>query len=317
LLSPLPPFLDLSSTALPATFTGALKAYRHDATHGLPWRFLHHKRWYYVSASTADVYVGAAIVDLGYAAKGFIYVLDRKERKFAAHASVLVPAGPWVTFVHEDNGGGLASVHAPGVSLAFSRTSDGHGTFSAHTKDLRLRLFLSAIDGQTFSSATRLPGGDTNLTEKTLVMRASGEVHADGKTFALEGSGGMDFTDGLLPRHTVWRWAFFNQGKLGMNLVQEWNGAAECVIAADGQLEHVGEAVMDFDKAAPERPWHVTTRCGRVDLRFEPVAVHREHQDLKVVRSLFVQPCGVFSGRLGDHTIEHALGVCEDQDVLW
>lgn len=317
MLSPLPPFLDLAQTALPATFAGALQSYRHHTEHGAAWRFLHHKRWYYVSASTADVYVGAAIVDLGYAAKGFVYVLDRAARKFAAHASVLVPAGPWIHLKHEEDGRGDASLHAPRFGLAFSRTREGHVTFTAHAKDLHLRLFLSATDAHTFASATQLPEGGTNLTEKTLAMPSSGQVQASGKTYSLAGAGGVDFTDGLLPRHTVWRWAFFNQGTVGLNLVQHWNGAAECVLAADGKLEHLGEAVMDFDDGHPERPWRVTTACGRVDLRFEPIAVHSEAQDLKVVRSKFVQPAGIFSGRAGDQTITGALGVCEDQDVVW
>lgn len=317
MLSPLPPFLDLRTATLPATFAGALQGYRHHTDHGAGWRFVHHKRWYYVGASTADVYVGAAIVDLGYAGKGFVYVFDRAAKRFVAHASILVPAGPWLRLAHQDDGRGSASLHAPRVALALSRTVDGHVTFSAHTKDLRLRLFLSATEAQAFASATALAGGGTNLTEKTLAMQTSGEIHAGGKTYPLNGAGGVDFTDGLLPRHTTWRWAFFNQGRVGLNLVQDWNGAAECVLSAHGQLEHLGEAVIDFDRDAPEKPWHVSTRCGRIDLRFEPLAVHRESQDLKLVRSRFIQPVGIFSGRAGDHTIAGALGVCEDQDVLW
>jgi hypothetical protein len=52
-----------------------------------------------------------------------------------------------------------------------------------------------------------------------------------------------------------------------------------------------------------------------------PGGVHRETRDLGIVSSRFVQPVGSFSGTievLGRRlVIERALGVVEDQDVLW
>ncbi len=46
------------------------------------------------------------------------------------------------------------------------------------------------------------------------------------------------------------------------------------------------------------QPWTVTTQDGSVRLRFEPVAAHDERIDLKVLRSLFIQPVGHFSGEI-------------------
>ena len=60
---------------------------------------------------------------------------------------------------------------------------------------------------------------------------------------------------------------------------------------------------------------------GAVDLRFVPAAVHEEAQDLKVVRSKFIQPVGRFSGTLTvdgkTHRVSGIPGVVEDQDVVW
>ena len=60
---------------------------------------------------------------------------------------------------------------------------------------------------------------------------------------------------------------------------------------------------------------------GALDLSFKPLAAHREQRDLKLVKSRFEQPIGLWSGTitLGDqqHRFENAAGVAEDQDVLW
>ena len=60
---------------------------------------------------------------------------------------------------------------------------------------------------------------------------------------------------------------------------------------------------------------------GAVKLRFVPIGAHREERDLKVVKSHFVQPVGLFRGTLEiegrTHVIEDVPGVTEDQDILW
>ena len=62
-------------------------------------------------------------------------------------------------------------------------------------------------------------------------------------------------------------------------------------------------------------------RTGRVRLRFEPVAAHDERIDLKVLRSLFIQPVGHFSGEIDvdgrTYVLDRLPGVVEDQDIVW
>ena len=58
-----------------------------------------------------------------------------------------------------------------------------------------------------------------------------------------------------------------------------------------------------------------------VKLTFRPVHVHREYRDLKLVKSYFAQPVGLFDGTItvGGRTYDLANvgGVTEDQDILW
>lgn len=54
---------------------------------------------------------------------------------------------------------------------------------------------------------------------------------------------------------------------------------------------------------------------------FNPVGAHHEERDLKVVKSHFVQPVGLFSGFVEVDgrkvPVKDVPGVTEDQDILW
>ncbi len=56
-------------------------------------------------------------------------------------------------------------------------------------------------------------------------------------------------------------------------------------------------------------------------MRFVPAAVHEEVQDLKLVKSKFIQPVGRFSGSVTvdgrTFHVEGIPGVVEDQDMVW
>ena len=45
------------------------------------WRRLHHKRWQFIGIAARQVYVGIAVVDLGWAVTAFTYVFDRARKE--------------------------------------------------------------------------------------------------------------------------------------------------------------------------------------------------------------------------------------------
>ena len=65
----------------------------------------------------------------------------------------------------------------------------------------------------------------------------------------------------------------------------------------------------------------VTTDDGAVDLAFNPEGERSENIRAGVIRSVFHQPYGTFSGvvRFGDQVVnvDQMVGVCEDHDALW
>jgi hypothetical protein len=292
-------------------------------------RFLQHKRWVYVGIAAGDVYVGAAIVHLGYAANAFAFVYDKGAGRMLADRKALGP--PLATRVGDTAGEGMiASARLPGARLRFERPRGETMTrIEIEIGDVRVFARMdSAGAPPSISAVGPVPGSVGVATEKRTLLAVSGEASVGGRRVALDGGlGGYDYTNGLLPRRTTWRWAFAlgrarTGERVGLNLVEGMTGEAECALWIDGELFPLEEGRFSFDPARPLDPWRVQTADGAVDLRFTPGGMHADRTNLGVIRSRFLQPVGVYSGviRAPDGRaleLDGVLGVVEDQDVLW
>ena len=292
-------------------------------------RVLRHKRWLYVGIATEDVYVGLAVVRLGYAANGFAFVYDAKERRMLADHGVLT------TPFHCDVGdaaaeGCTAHLRAPSVVMDVSRPRGSSVyTLEAKVRDLVVSARMDAAAApEPITAISALPGGRVTTTEKRPLLAVTGEVRVGSTRRSLDGAlGGYDYTNGYLERRTIWRWGFaLGHAKSGervaFNVVEGFIGEAECALWVNGELFPLGEARFEFDAARPLEPWRLRTACGALDLTFAPGGAHRETTNLGIVASRFVQPAGAYSGRVqvpgrGELVLEGVLGVSEDQDVLW
>ncbi len=190
---------------------------------------------------------------------------------------------------------------------------------------------LAAGAPPPLSVVAPVPGGVVNVTQKWAGLLAFGSLEANGRRYVLDGGvGGMDYTHGYLARRTAWRWAFAcgrleDGSPVGLNLVEGFNdahaGANENALWLRGQLFPLSRARFEWNPDDPLEPWHVTTEEGEVDLSFKPLALHREERDVVVAKSHFVQPVGLFSGRLQvdglTHPVSGVPGVTEEQDVTW
>jgi hypothetical protein len=304
-------------------------------------RLLKRKRWHYTLVSTREVLALFAVVDVGYSANAFAVAYDLQARELLCDVSFLGAPGP------------LAQVgNRPGAGLAASfRTLGGRLTATRGPEDERIRLQVDVSRLRTGSLQSYLwngellvaggppaltviapVGGDgfVNVTQKRGGLLASGTLEAGGKRFQLDGGvGGTDYTQGYLARHTAWRWAFLagrlaDGTSLGLNLVEGFNegsGTNENVLWVGDRMLPVGRAVFEYSREDLLAPWRVRTEDGVVDLRFQPLHVHREDHDFKVVVSHFAQPLGLFEGTLRidgrTHPVSGVPGVTEDQDMLW
>ncbi|UQA55888.1 DUF2804 domain-containing protein [Polyangium aurulentum] len=292
-------------------------------------RLRREKRWMYATIATDDVIAAVAIVRLGYAANAFAFVIDRRSGRIVADESAIAP--PFAASVEHGGEGSIEASFRGGMTwLAITRSAHtGAYVLDVRMRELRMNAWLDgAAAPPALGVVASLGEGLLATTEKRAPLAAHGQIVVNGQGYSLEGGlGGYDFSQGLLPRHTAWRWAFMmgraKDGRpVGVNLTEGFVGARECVVWVDGAIVKLPAVRFDFDRARPQAPWHVRSEDGRVELGFVPAGVHREARDLGVARSRFLQTAGDFRGRIelpgGEAiTLERMPGVTEDQDVLW
>lgn len=300
-----------------------------------------HKKWLYGFIATREVAALFAVVDLGYTSNAFALALDFSSGRVLADVGVLGLPKPLV-HVNDHPGAGLeVAFRRPDARMKAWRTF-GDERFHGH---VRLGLAAPFIKPKLELSWDLLAAGAAppltviapvdkavvNVTQKWAGMLSFGSLEADGRRYSLDGGvGGLDYTHGYLARETSWRWAFvcgrLDDGTpIGINLVEGFNESRDDVnenaLWLGNELIPLGRARFTWNPTAILDPWRVRTEDGSLDLEFKPWAAHTELRDLKVVKSSFKQPVGLWSGELkvGGHTyqIKDAPGVAEDQSVLW
>lgn len=300
-------------------------------TRGTVFRVTHHKRWIYVAIAAGDLLVVAAVVHLGYLSNTFVYALDAKEGRMLSNRALVGPA--FAAKVADGTGEGSASsFRLPGVSVSVERAL-GSSDFEVRAafKDIHVSARLHGAGAPPpIAAIVAIPEGLIDCTEKRALLEVTGEAEIAGRRFSLDGGlAGFDYTNGLLPRRTTWRWAFAlgrakGGERVGLNIVQGFTGESECALWVDGEIYPLGEGIFSMDLERPMSPWHIRTADDGLDLTFEPMAMHADQRDYGLLVSKFFQPSGVFSGRIRvpgdkrpDIELERVLGVVEDQDMLW
>lgn len=294
--------------------------------------FLRRKHWVYGIVAGPEVLAAFAIVDLGYASNAFAFVVDLASGRTVADVSFLGVPGVSAKVVPRPGDGANATFVAPGAVLRVTR-AEGTSSYQVEvsTKALQLQAVLEAADAPTPLAAI-LPLGDggVDCTQKANLLPVTGTLHADGRTWSLAGSfGGLDYTQGLMPRRTAWRWAFA-LGKatdgtpVGLNLTDGLSDAAtnENALWVGREVLALAPPRFTFDANQPMGPWQLRTSDGAVDLRFTPKGLHREDRNLGLVVSHFLQVAGTFHGTVRDaggrtYAVEALPGVTEDQRVVW
>lgn len=331
---------------IPASFdyTGLPRPYARNRIAS----FLRHKRWTYVFVATDEVIVVAAIVNAGPTGTGFLMATDRATGEVLADVSRPGGAGPLVSTNDRPTAGHRAHYVLPGTFMTV-RGDEAElrlrATFHRFGRvpvlqdpwiDLDVRLCTDSHEGATTVMELRGDAPLVSATAKNAALTSRGQltVRRDGRTLEYdlsEGFGGFGYTNGFLPRHTAWRWAFLTgmlpDGRtLGVNLTGGFSGlgdhSEENTCWLGGTLHRLDPAArISFDRDDPQQPWRIFTADRAVDLDFVPLAVHRESLNLGALRSRFIQPTGHFTGSLvvdGEELAIDAMpGVVEDQDILW
>lgn len=288
------------------------------------WRRFRHKRWQYVGMGSSELFVGLAVVDLGWAMTAFVYVFDRLQRRLLADWSADALPG-WGGAISDAPVRGLsARFHGRGAQVRLAQMGDSLQV-QVDIPSLVIRARLALRDVPPFLLAVGpVAGGSVHTTHKSPGLPVQGGLEVNGVRHELDGAVGcLDSSSGLLPRQTSWRWACAHDERIGFNLQAGYFGGHENALWLDGCLHPLGAASFDFDPLNPLQEWRIRTDDGLLDLRFQPEGARQAERDIGLAASRYVQPVGTFHGTVRAspnepwRMVEHLVGVTEDHDSLW
>jgi len=297
------------------------------------------KRWCYAGIVSPDLFFGAAVVHLGYAASGFCFGFDRKSREMIEFTSV----GPPLSRVRYDRNPetGTSRFKAPGKFIELSGDLKTTKILKADLKDRNQSLSANIeFSGPTAGfSPMHFPmdmgQAKTAFTTKAAGLTARGLIRLGGKEITLSPDNSFalfDWTHGAYHRQTFWNWtsgAGWARGKSGTSLIGfnfsrgvYENGRLENTLWIDGVPEPVSEMEYIYDSDHPLEPWKIRSKDHRIDLTFFPEGMRRANDNFIILASRFIQPCGRFEGSITTESgtllvLENTGGVVEEHYAKW
>lgn len=311
-------------------------------------RAVRQKDWTYVSIATERWFIGLAVVQLGYVANAFAYLVDRSSPGHWWQREILSPLGRNVHIADSSVAGTMAwrdgdqqiAIHlaSKGFRLAVDvQLPPGPGTKGLTQQ--RLAADLQVRLGTPLAVITPLPADGRSApqglayTHKDAGLVAQGVLTVGGASGTIDGLACFDWTRSHALRTTVWKWASLAThtpvGRLGLNLSAEVyddaSGASlENAVWLNGQPHLLPAARFELPADPQRQPWRVVSADDGVsfDLRFTPVGARAQDVGAGVIRSRFVQPFGIYTGKVlvpgvGDVAVDGAFGVTEDHLSVW
>ncbi|MCV2366910.1 DUF2804 domain-containing protein [Roseateles oligotrophus] len=290
------------------------------------WRRLHHKRWQYVGLGNDELFIGLAIVDLGWTCTAFAYVFDRRSKSLLANWRQDGLPSLQCKVSDRPLNGCKAWFRGPGASLSLQHQQATDSlSLSVQTGEMQLQADLSLAEAAPILLAIGpIEHGAAHATQKTPALSVKGQLHVKGQTYSLDQAvASVDSSNGLLARNTDWRWACAHSPEMGFNLQSGYFGSNENALWLHGALIPLGAARFEFDPKRPLEPWRISTADGLLDLSFSPEGARQEDRNLIIAASHYIQPIGTFSGMVRAsldapaHQVKGLLGVTEDHQSRW
>ncbi|MNQ69750.1 hypothetical protein D3C85_843660 [compost metagenome] len=258
---------------------------RPRLSYAIPGHFGRRKRWNHWCITTPRWMLSLTIADLDYLGYGAAYFLDLDTGRAVAHTQLRAFAR------------GCQLPDSPLESHSFQHPRL-QIRMEAHPGRLSLRVEAPDIGGQPLQAAldvlrpahldsvnlvAPLPGRCFHATSRQLGLPTSGslqlgESHYEcsaGLSFA-----SLDFGRGVWPLHSHWtRAAFAAPGGIAGNFGSGWtdsSGLTENALWFGGRLAKLDRPVrIEQAPNASLAPWHLTTACRRVELKFTPLQLHQ------------------------------------------
>ncbi|MBW2608017.1 MAG: DUF2804 domain-containing protein [Deltaproteobacteria bacterium] len=295
------------------------------------------KRWCYMGIIHPDIIFGCAVVHLGYISSAFAFGFDRQQHKMINHSLVFPPLGQVRYDRNPENG--ICSYKSLRGKLILTNNkkpipSTIEASFYLPGRSLKADIEVIEPDDGISPMHFLMPMGSSEpaFTTKTAGLKARGKIILNKKIFNLASENTFavfDWTNGFYPRETFWNWAcgagFADDGtQIGFNFssgVYE-NGLLENTVWINGTPCKQGEIIFTYDTQNPEHPWQIKSKDDRINLRFKPEGIRRANDNLGIIKSKFIQPCGSFEGSIKtqDNLCIHLSsvgGVVEEHFAKW
>lgn len=293
------------------------------------------KRWCYLGIIHPDIIFGCAVVHLGYISNAFVFGFDRQQKKMMSHSLVFPPLGQIRYDRNPENG--ICSYKSLRGKLILSHNKKQKSicaSFFWPGKYLKADIDVIEPDGGILPMNFLMPMGSGRraFTSKTAGLKARGKIILNKKPFDLSSENTFavfDWTDGFYPRQTFWNWAcgagIAHDGtRIGFNFssgVYE-SGLLENTVWINGTPFKQREIIFAYDRENPLNPWRITSEDGLVDLKFMPEGIRSADDNLGIIKSKFIQPCGSFEGSIkaGKHPdirFSSIGGVVEEHFAKW
>jgi len=271
------------------------------------------KRWCYMGIIHPDIIFGCAVVHLGYISSAFAFGFDRQEGRMMNHSLVFPPLGQVRYDRNPENGICSYKSLRGKLILTHDKKHDKRSmdvSFYLPGKFLKANIEVIEPDGGISPMHFLMPmeSKASAFTTKIAGLKARGKIILNKRKFNLAQENTFaifDWTNGFYPRQTTWNWACGagtakDGTPIGFNFssgVYE-NGLLENIVWINGTPLKQGEILFTYDTKNPEHPWQIKSRDGMVHLRFKPEGIRRANDNLGVIQSKFIQPCGCFEGSI-------------------
>ncbi len=291
------------------------------------------KEWHYSSFVTPDWFFAFAAIQLGYSAKVFAYLVNRKNPSASHEYSELAPLGKGLSFAPSSVRGNTRWEHSSGRLHAAYQDGWSFDLDLPLGRE-RLRGSLQMDDADALALLFQLPSGQPAYTHKGAGLKAAGELRFGNRAISFDGATGtIDWTRSIAMRETRWQWCSLAGvtvagDRVGLNLsAQVYDDASgrsmENGFWCNGKLHVLGKVDFLVPPDPRREPWTIqSSGSDEVRLEFTPLGTREEHLNLGVVKSDFIQPYGTFRGTVripggALHDVSGLFGVVEKHLSVW
>ncbi|CAF1455136.1 unnamed protein product [Adineta steineri] len=313
--------------------------------------FVTEKNWHFISISTPQYFIVSTIINLNYIVNVFVYVYDITNGDLYNYTTNSILA----VDIKERTNSSISGC------TVFNRSSSEYVSHCYNQQENRYEINVNVTTNNSIQVSFAFRINYSSVNDQSLVLLYPFKPTQPAYTHHLAtqptqgtmkignilpessftGLSTTDWTLAYQKRVTRWKWASFsviahditNGGSvtIGINLSNELyddknNISMENTIWINGQVYTIDDFVnieTPSEQFLTTQPWYITTVEDNptIDLQFQPMGSHQEHDNLAIVDIQFVQAFGFFNGTIkmlgNTYNISNGWGVVESNYAKW